>query len=124
MSVASIAITGSTSVWVAGLHIHEEPAGSATDPTASSRSGDRHETQCWFRIWRRNRRPERVWDDVVCTAARAFVSFLFPSTGVTRLDLFEADICIACRREGSRGWRRRRIRDKIFCLLVEDAISR
>ena len=44
MSVASIAITGSTSVWVAGLHIHEEPAGSATDPTASSRSGDRHET--------------------------------------------------------------------------------
>ena len=42
--MASIAITGSTSVWVARLHIHEEPAGSAIDPTASSRSGDRHET--------------------------------------------------------------------------------
>ena len=36
-----MAVTGSTSV---GLHIHGEPAGSIADPTASSRSGDRHET--------------------------------------------------------------------------------
>lgn len=36
-----MAVTGSMSV---GLHIHGEPAGSASDPTASSRSGDRHET--------------------------------------------------------------------------------
>ena len=43
---------------------------------------------------------------------------------MTRLDIFEADICIACRREGSRGWRRRRIRDEIFGLLVEDGTSR
>ena len=44
MSIASIAITGSTSVWVTGLYIHEEPAGSTTNPTAPSRSGDRDET--------------------------------------------------------------------------------
>ncbi len=44
MSVASIAITGSTFVGLIGLHIHAEPAGSVTDPTASSRSEDRHET--------------------------------------------------------------------------------
>ena len=64
-----------------------------------------------------------MWDDVIFTAARSFVPFLFPPTGVTRLDIFKADICIACRREGSR-WRRRRIRDEIFCLLVEDGTSR
>ncbi len=34
-----MAVTGSTSL---GLHIHEEPAGSTADPTASSWSGDRH----------------------------------------------------------------------------------
>ena len=44
MSVASMAVAGSTSVGLLGLHIHAEPAGSAIDPTASSRSGDRHET--------------------------------------------------------------------------------
>ena len=38
MSVASIAITGSTFVGLIGLHIHAEPAGSVTDPTASSRT--------------------------------------------------------------------------------------
>ncbi len=44
MSVASMAVTGSTSVELVGLHIHAEPAGSVTGPTASSWSGDRHET--------------------------------------------------------------------------------
>ena len=44
MSVASIAIIGSTFVGLIGLHIYAEPAGSVTDPTASSRSGDRYET--------------------------------------------------------------------------------
>lgn len=44
MSVASMAVTGSTSVGLVGLHIHAEPAGSVTNPTAASRSGDRHET--------------------------------------------------------------------------------
>ena len=44
MSVASMAVARLTSVGLVGLHIHTEPAGSATDPTASSRSGDRHET--------------------------------------------------------------------------------
>lgn len=44
MSMASIAIIGLTSVWVAEPHIHEEPVDSATDPTASSRSGDRYGT--------------------------------------------------------------------------------
>ena len=43
MSVASMAVAGSTSVGLVGLHIHAEPAGSVTNPT-SSRSGDRHET--------------------------------------------------------------------------------
>ncbi len=44
MSVASIAVTGSMSVGLVGLHIHGNLAGSAADSTASSRSGDRHET--------------------------------------------------------------------------------
>ena len=44
MSVASMAVTGSISVGLVGLHIHAEPAGSVMGPTASSRSGDRHET--------------------------------------------------------------------------------
>ena len=44
MSVASMAVAGSTSVGLLGLHIHAEPPRSAIDPTASSRSGDRHET--------------------------------------------------------------------------------
>ena len=39
-----MAVTGLTSVGLVGLHIHAEPAGSVTSPTASSRSGDRHET--------------------------------------------------------------------------------
>ena len=39
-----MAVTGSTSVGLVGLHIHGELAGSATDPTASSRSADRHGT--------------------------------------------------------------------------------
>ncbi len=43
MSVASIAVTGSMSLGFVGLHIHGNLAGSAADPTASSRSGDRHE---------------------------------------------------------------------------------
>ena len=41
MSMASMTLTGSISVGLVGLHIHEEPAGSAADPTASSLSGDR-----------------------------------------------------------------------------------
>ncbi len=48
MSVESMAVTGSTSVGLVGLHIHGEPAGSATDPTASSRSGDRHSDESGF----------------------------------------------------------------------------
>lgn len=44
MSVASMAATDSTSVGLVRLHIHGELAGSATDPTVSSRSGDRHKT--------------------------------------------------------------------------------
>ena len=44
MSVASMAVADSTSVGIVGLHIHAEPAGSVTNPTTSSRSGDRHET--------------------------------------------------------------------------------
>ncbi len=44
MSVKSMAVTGSTSVGLLELHIHGEPAGSTADPTASSRSGDCHET--------------------------------------------------------------------------------
>jgi len=50
---------------------------------------------CWVSY--RNRRLERVGDNIVCTAARSFVSFLFPSTEVMRLDIFEADLCIVCR---------------------------
>jgi len=39
-----------------------------------------------------------------------------------RLHIFEVDLCIAYRRE--KGIReRRRSRDRIFCLLVEDGIS-
>ena len=44
MSVASMAVARSTSVGLVGLHIHAEPAVSVTNPTAASRSGDRHET--------------------------------------------------------------------------------
>ena len=44
MSVASMAVAGSTSVGLLRLHIHAELAGSVINPTTSSRSGDRHET--------------------------------------------------------------------------------
>ncbi len=47
---------------------------------------------CWAP--HRNRRSERVGDDIVCTAARFFVPFLFPLTGVMRLGYFEAGLCI------------------------------
>jgi len=76
---------------------------------------------CWAPL--RNRRPERVGDDIVCTAARSFVPFLFPPTGVMRLGIFEAGLCIACQREGViREWRR--IKDRVFCLLVQNGTSR
>ena len=45
MSVKSMAVTGSMSVRLLGLHIHGKPAGSTADPTASSQSGDCHETR-------------------------------------------------------------------------------
>ncbi len=43
MSVAFIAVTGSLSVRLVGLHIHGNLARSAADPMVSSRCGDRHE---------------------------------------------------------------------------------
>jgi len=65
---------------------------------------------------------ERAWDDVICTAARSFGPFLFPPIEMMRLDIFQAGLCIVCRREeGVREWRR--IRDRVFCLLVEDGTS-
>ena len=48
MSVGSRAVTRSPSVGIVGLHIYEEPAGSASDSTASSRSGDRHSDNSGF----------------------------------------------------------------------------
>ena len=42
--MAPVAVIGSASVRRVGLHINGEPARSATDPTASSRSRDCHET--------------------------------------------------------------------------------
>lgn len=48
MSVASMAVARSTSAGLVGLHIHAEPAGSATDPPVSSRSGDRHSDESGF----------------------------------------------------------------------------
>ena len=48
MSVGSMAVTRSPSVGIVGLHIHEEPAGSASDSTASSRSRDRHSDNSGF----------------------------------------------------------------------------
>lgn len=44
MLVAFMAIIGSISVGLIGLHIHTESAGSVINSTAASRSGDRHET--------------------------------------------------------------------------------
>lgn len=41
ISVTFMALTGSISVGLVGLHIHKESAGSAVDPTASSLSEDR-----------------------------------------------------------------------------------
>lgn len=90
MSVASMAVAGSTSVGLVGLHIHAEPARSVTNPMAASRSGDRHETSggSGFGDAIGDR---RVWNDVVCTAAPSFIPILFPPIGVTRLDISEAD---------------------------------
>ena len=44
MLLVFIAVTGSTSVGIVGLHIYGEPAGSVANPTASSRSEDYYET--------------------------------------------------------------------------------
>lgn len=54
------------------------------------------QTQWRLKSRQRNGRSERVWDDDVCTAARSFVPFLFPSTEVMRLDILEAGLCIVC----------------------------
>lgn len=43
MSMTSITVTGSMSLRFVELHIHKNLTGSAADPTASSRSEDRHE---------------------------------------------------------------------------------
>ena len=48
MSVGAMAVTRAPAVGIVGLHIHEEPAGSASDSTASSRSGDRHSDNSGF----------------------------------------------------------------------------
>ena len=57
---------------------------------------------CWAP--HRNSRSERVWDNVVYTTARSFLPFLFLPTGVMRLDIFEAELCIVCRREKGSSW--------------------
>lgn len=56
---------------------------------------------CWAPS--RNRRSKRVRDNIVCAAACSFVLFLFPLIGVTRLDIFEADVCIVYRPENIVG---------------------
>ena len=48
-----------------------------------------------FRSWRRKGRSERVWDDVVCTAARSFVPFLFPQLGWWG-SMFFKQVCVSC----------------------------
>jgi len=64
-----------------------------------------------------------VGDDVVCTVARSFGLFLSYSIELIRLDITEAGLCIVYQREGGiREWRR--IRDGVFCLLVENGTSR
>lgn len=76
---------------------------------------------CWAPS--RNRRLERVRDNIVCIAACSFVPFLLPLIGVMRLDIFDADVCIVYRREKhSRKWRR--IRNGIFCLFAKDGTPR